>query len=99
MKWRKVVLSDDDIANRKDVELKAGFRNLYHNQGCPRDAGMYQLRAAPTEYWFSPGAWTIAWTLLEEYGATECGAPKESEVIPEVTHSVLPEVPFAAKAG
>ena len=99
MNWRKVVLSNNDIANGKDVELKAGFRNLYHNHGAPRDAGMYQLRATPTEYFFPPGAWAIAWTLLEEFGATECDAPKESEVIPIVTHSVSPEVPFAAKAG
>ena len=94
MKWRKVVLSPTDLAAGKQVALKSAFTNLFHNHGGPRDAAMYQLRARPSEFFFSPGAWSIAWPLLESYQAVECDAPKESDVTPEVAHSQSPEIPF-----
>jgi len=84
MKWRKVVLSEADTAKGSHTTLQLAFRNLFHNHGCPRDAGMYQVPARPGEYLFSPGAWAIAWTLLESYNATECNAPKKSEVVPQL---------------
>jgi hypothetical protein len=95
MKWHKVILSDADITAHKHLELQNEFTGLWFAAGGPKDAGMFTSTDSH-DYFFSPGAVSMAVPILARYGSVECSAPTKSEAnVSLIAPSECGEIPFA----
>jgi hypothetical protein len=100
MSWYKIILTHEDIAALKHMELQDQFARFFTAHNGPRDAGMYQSNELGIhEYFFSPGAGKIAFPLIASYSGVECIAPTRSEVKPLVENAGSEGVAFRPESS
>ena len=77
MRWKRVLLTRDDINAGKDIRLQDAFQQAFLAAGGPKAAAMFQNDPSHDEYgfYFSPAAVEIFAATLEAFNARECGAP------------------------
>ena len=91
-RWRKITV---DTREEMDTWLRVldGFTKLFTAALAPRDAGMFsrsQPGMAEVELLFSPGAYRIARTLIDENGAVPCEKPPKEGTVALVCHAAGP---------
>lgn len=95
MTWYRVTLSDEDISAMRQFELQNAFAVIFADHDAPKDAGMFEGKGLGShDYYFSPGAVTIAILLINHYGGVQCSAPPRSSVVESVTNSGAIDIPF-----
>jgi hypothetical protein len=80
MSWKKVTLTNDDIAAGGGHRLQDAFAERFIAAGAPHDAVMYGNKDVFTErhhFFFSPAAASvIAGSPFTDYKVTDCSEPK-----------------------
>jgi hypothetical protein len=96
-RWHKILLSRDRIMREDHIRLQSAFQEIFLAHRGPKDAGMFTNTRIefPATYYLSPGAVRIAKQLAGRYSATECDAPKRSDLTILVARTDLAEIPFA----
>jgi hypothetical protein len=95
MTWYKVTLSDEDISAMRQFELQNAFAVILADHDAPKDAGMFEGKSIGShDYYFSPGAATIAILLINHYRGVQCSAPPRSSIDESVGDSGSIDIPF-----
>ncbi|HEY2537974.1 MAG TPA: hypothetical protein VGI28_00525 [Stellaceae bacterium] len=83
MPWKKVTLTDDDIAAGGADRLQEAFWKRFSAAGGPHDAVMYGIEDVIEghHFFFSPAAAIIAGPLLNAYTVTDCPEPDCDDIV------------------
>ena len=81
MRWKRVLLTRDDINAGKHNRLQDAFGQAFLAAGGPKAAAMFQNDPSDNEYgfYFTPAAVEIFSTALDAFSATESDAPPRAE--------------------
>ena len=81
MRWKRVLLTRDDINAGKHIRLQDAFEQAFLAAGGPKAAAMFQNDPSDDEYgfYFTPAAVEIFSVALGTFTATECDAPPRAK--------------------
>jgi hypothetical protein len=87
MPWYEVVLSREAMAAGTSLIFIEEFFTMFQSARAPEDAALLESHESKGHFYLSPGAATIAMSLVGRYSGKECSAPRRSEVGLSVGHS------------
>lgn len=82
MKWYKVSLTDNQIANNQEHRLINEVQEIYSEEGEPEEMALFSGNdiTEGRTYYFSPGAVKYTLIVLSFYSGSKCDAPPFEEV-------------------
>ncbi|HIE64230.1 MAG: hypothetical protein ABGX83_01860 [Nitrospira sp.] len=82
MKWYKVSLTKDQLANNQANKLVGEFQEIYSEEEEPEEMALFSWNddTEGRTYYFSPGAVKYVLIILSFYSGSKCDAPSFEEV-------------------